>query len=58
LGALALDIISVAETSKFLLAGSVPDVKADYAIVGRKCERMDLDTKSGWSRRISREIVD
>jgi hypothetical protein len=49
--ALALDIVSIAETPKFLLAGGVPDVKANGAIVGCESEGVDLDTKSGWNRR-------
>lgn len=55
--ALALDIISIAETPELLLASGVPDVEADGAVVGRESERVDLDTKSGWRRR-AREIVD
>jgi hypothetical protein len=50
--ALALDIISIAETTEFLLAGGVPDVKADGAVVGREGERVDLDTEGGWKRRV------
>ena len=34
--ALALDVVAIAETTELLLAGSVPDVEADRAEVGRE----------------------
>lgn len=46
--ALALDVVAVAETTKLLLSGGVPDVEADRAEVGREGQRVHLDTKGGW----------
>lgn len=45
--ALALDIVAVAKTTKFLLTGGIPDIEANSAEVGGKRERVDLDTESG-----------
>lgn len=47
---LALDIVSIAETTELLLAGGIPDVEADRAKVGGERERVDLDTKRGCER--------
>ena len=44
---LALNIVAVAETTKLLLSGGVPDVEADGAKVGRELERVHFDTKGG-----------
>jgi hypothetical protein len=49
--ALALDVVTIAETTELLLTGGVPDVEADGAEVGGECEGVDLDTESGWGRR-------
>lgn len=46
--ALALDVVTIAETTELLLPGSVPNVEADGAEVGGEGERVDLDTESGW----------
>jgi hypothetical protein len=46
--ALALDIITVSEATKFLLTSGIPYVKADCTEVGREGKRVDLYTKSGW----------
>jgi hypothetical protein len=45
--ALAIDVVTVTETTKLLLTGGIPDVETDLAIVGGEVERVDLDTKSG-----------
>lgn len=45
--ALTLDVVTVSETTKFLLASGIPDIKADCAKVGGKLKRMDLYTESG-----------
>jgi len=45
--ALALDIITISEATKFLLTSGIPYVKADCAKVGGEVKRMDLYTKSG-----------
>ena len=45
--ALALDVVSVSETTKLLLAGCVPDVEADGTEVGVEGEGVDLDTEGG-----------
>merc|ERR1719411_2226417 len=42
-----LDIISVSQTSKLLLPGSVPHIEPDGAPVGVENQWMDLDTQSG-----------
>jgi len=45
--ALALDIISIAETTEFLLASGIPDVEANAAKVSRETNGVNLDTESG-----------
>ena len=45
--ALALDVVTITETTELLLAGSVPDVEADGTKVGRERKRVNLDTESG-----------
>jgi hypothetical protein len=49
--ALSLDIVSISETTEFLLSGSVPDVEADGTEVGVESQRVDLDTESSWDVR-------
>jgi hypothetical protein len=44
--ALGLDIVSVAEATEFLLAGGVPHVEEDGAVVGRERKRVHFDTES------------
>jgi hypothetical protein len=44
---LALDVITVSETTEFLLASGIPDVEADGTKVGGEAEWMDLDTEGG-----------
>lgn len=45
--ALALNVVSIAETTEFLLSSSVPDVEADGSEVGGELEGVDFDTESG-----------
>ena len=45
--ALALNVVTVTETTELLLAGSVPDVEADGAEVGGERERVHFHTKGG-----------
>ena len=45
--ALALNVVTVTETTELLLAGSVPDVEADGTEVGGEGKRVDLDTECG-----------
>ena len=45
--ALALNVVTVAQTAEFLLAGSVPYVEADGTKVGVECEGVDFDTEGG-----------
>lgn len=45
--ALSLNVVAVAKTTEFLLAGRVPDVEADRPTIGMKDQRMDLDSQSG-----------
>ena len=49
--ALALDVVTIPETTKLLLSSSIPDVEADRAKVGRELQRVDLDTESGYLER-------
>jgi hypothetical protein len=44
---LSLDVVSIAQTAKFLLTCCVPDVEADGTEVGVELKRMNLDTESG-----------
>ena len=43
--ALALDVVSITETTKFLLSGSIPHVEADGTVVGGEGQRVDLNTE-------------
>ena len=43
--ALALDVVSITKTTKFLLASRVPNVKADCTEVGGELQRMNFDAK-------------
>ena len=43
---LALNIVTISETTKLLLASGVPDIEANCAKIGRELKRMDLDSKS------------
>ena len=45
--ALALNVVTIAETTELLLTGGIPDVEADRAEVGGERERVDLDTEGG-----------
>ena len=45
--ALTLDVVAIAETTKFLLTGGIPYVEADRAEVGGEGERVHFDTKCG-----------
>mmetsp|Transcript_15745 Transcript_15745/g.43500 ORF Transcript_15745/g.43500 Transcript_15745/m.43500 type:complete len:226 (-) Transcript_15745:180-857(-) len=46
-GALPLDVVSVSQSSEFLLSGSVPDIEFDWSTVGVEGERVDLHTEGG-----------
>ena len=45
--ALALDVVTITETTKLFLAGGVPHVEADGAEVGGERERVHLHTEGG-----------
>ena len=45
--ALALNVVSITETTEFLLPSCVPDVEADGSEVGGELEGMNFDTESG-----------
>ena len=45
--ALALDVVSITETTKLFLPSGIPDVEADGAEVGRERERVHFHTKGG-----------
>merc|ERR1719343_1442822 len=44
-GRLSLDVVTITESSKFLLTGSVPNIECQLAAVRGKFERMDLHTE-------------
>jgi hypothetical protein len=44
---LALNVVTISETTKLLLASSVPDVEADGTKVGGESERVNLYTEGG-----------
>ena len=44
--ALTLDVVSITETTKLLLASGIPDVKANGTEVGRERQGVNFDTKS------------
>jgi len=46
-GALALDVVTVAQSSEFLLSGGVPDVEFDGTSVGVENERVNFDSERG-----------
>ena len=46
--ALSLNVVTISETTKLLLTGSVPDIETDGAVVGGECEGVDLHTEGGW----------
>ena len=46
-GALPVDVVPIAKTSKLLLACSIPAVEADLTAVGREIKRVDLNANSG-----------
>lgn len=45
---LALDVVTISESTEFLLAGGVPNVEADGTKVGGELQRVDFDTESGY----------
>lgn len=45
--ALSLDVVPITETTKLLLARSIPDVEADRAEVGGEGERVYFNTEGG-----------
>ena len=52
--ALALNVVTIAETTELLLTGGIPDVEADRAEVGGERERVDLDTEGGYTMAATR----
>lgn len=46
-GALALDVVAVAQAAKLLLARRVPHVKCDRAAIRREAQRMHFDAQRG-----------
>lgn len=45
--ALALDIVSITESTEFLLSCCVPHVEADRSKVGEELQRVNFDTECG-----------
>lgn len=50
-GALAVDVVAVAQAAKLLLARGVPAVEADLAAVGGEVQGAHLHADGGWGRR-------
>lgn len=46
-GTMSLNIVSVAKTAEFFLAGSVPNVKADFSSSCMENKRVNFHPKSG-----------
>lgn len=46
-GAVAADVVTIAETTKLFLTGGIPNVKLDLPAGGEERHRVDLDTKGG-----------
>jgi hypothetical protein len=46
-GAVALDVVTIAESTELLLTGGIPAVEADLSTVGVEDQRVDIDTDSG-----------
>jgi len=44
---LALDVVSVSQTTKFFLSSSIPNIETYGTEVGREGERVDFDTERG-----------
>ena len=45
---LTLYVVSIAQTAKFLLTGSVPDVESDWTSICVKHQRVYLNTQCGY----------
>jgi hypothetical protein len=59
--ALALNVITITETTKLFLSGGVPDIETDGAKVGRELQWVHFDTEGGCKRRCKwtvRQIID
>ena len=48
---LAVDVVTVAQAAKLLLAGSIPDVKHNRAVVCVEGQGVHVDTERGCKRR-------
>lgn len=46
-GALSLNVVSIAQSSKLFLSGSVPYIEFDGSTVGVESQRVDFDSESG-----------
>ena len=44
---LALDVITITETTEFFLSGSIPDIEDDCAVVGGERQGVNFNTKGG-----------
>lgn len=53
---LSLDVVTVSETTEFLLSSGIPDVEADGTEVGVESQRVDFDTESGWIVRFGQSL--
>lgn len=57
-GALALNVVAIAQTTELLLAGSVPHVEADGATVRVERQRVNLHTEGGCEGTEVRMVID
>ena len=55
--ALALDVVTIAETTELLLAGGIPDVEADGAEVGGEGKRVHFNTEGGCTAMAKRSVI-
>lgn len=54
---LALDVVTITETTKLLLSCSIPDIEANGAKVGREGERVDFHTERGYIDKTSASVA-
>jgi hypothetical protein len=54
--ALALDVISIAKTTKLFLSSGIPDIETDRAEISGKGKWVDFDTESGYTKKGQQEL--
>lgn len=53
-GALSLDVVTIAKTTEFFLAGCIPAVEDDCSKIGVESERVNFDTEGGCENETSK----